>query len=284
MYNRMYKFFSDNNLIYSLQFGFRQKYSTVHALNSLKENIKKNLYEGNIGCGIFVDLQKAFDTIEHEILLSKLEHYGIRGLANEWVKSYLSNRKQYVSISGYDSNLADVKFVVPQGSVFGLLLFLIYINDLNQALKFCKVHHFADDTNLIHFSKSVYRLNKYVNLDLKNLTYWLNANRISLNVKKTELVIFKHQRKKLDSPIKIKLNRKRLYPSKSIKYLGIKIDENLNWKQHIHDIAIKLNRANALLFTIRKYVNKHILRTIYFAIFDSHINFANLLWGQNLHA
>ena len=284
MYNRMYKFFSDNNLIYSLQFGFRQKYSTVHALNSLKENIKKNLYEGNIGSGIFVDLQKAFDTIEHEILLSKLEHYGIRGLANEWVKSYLSNRKQYVSISGYDSNLADVKFVVPQGSVFGLLLFLIYINDLNQALKFCKVHHFADDTNLIHFSKSVYRLNKYVNLDLKNLTYWLNANRISLNVKKTELVIFKHQRKKLDSPIKIKLNRKRLYPSKSIKYLGIKIDENLNWKQHIHDIAIKLNRANALLFTIRKYVNKHILRTIYFAIFDSHIKFANLLWGQNLHA
>ena len=108
-------------------------------------------------------------------------HYGIRGLVNEWFKSYLSNRKQYVSINGYDSNLADVKFGVPKGSVLGLLLFLVYINDLNQALKFCKVHHFADDTNLIHFSKSVYRLNKYVNLDLKNLTYWLNANRILLN-------------------------------------------------------------------------------------------------------
>ena len=163
-------------------------------------------------------------------------------------------------------------------------MFLVYINDLNQALKFCKVHHFADDTNLIHFSKSVNRLNKYVNLDLKNLTYWLNANRISLNVKKTELVIFKHQRKKIDSPIKIKLIRKRLYPSKSVKYLGIKIDENLNWKQHIHDIAIKLNRANALLSIIRNYVNKLTLRTIYFAIFDSHINYVNLIWGQNLHA
>ena len=261
MYNRMNKFFSYNNLIYSSQFGFRQKYSTVHALISLTENIRKKL-EGNIGCGIFVDLQKALDTVEHDILLSKLEHYGIRGLANEWFKSYLSNRKQYVSINGYDSNLADVKFGVPQGSVLGPLLFLIYNNDLNQALKFCKVHLFADDTNLIHFSKSVYRLNKYVNLDLKNLTYWLNANRISLNVKKTELVIFKHQRKKLDSPIKIKLSRKTLYPSMSVKYLGIKIDENLNWKQHIHDIVIKLNRANALLFTIRHYVNKHILRTI----------------------
>ena len=210
MYNRMYKFFSDNDLIYPLQFGFSQKYSTVHALISLTENIRKNLDEGNIGCGIFVDLQKAFDTVEHDILSSKLEHYGIRGLANEWFKSYLSNRKQYVSINGYDSNLADVKFGVPQGSVLVPLLFLIYINDLNKALKFCKVHHFVDDTNLIYFSKSVYSLNKYINLDLKNLTYWLNANRISLNVEKTELVIFKHQRKKLDKPIKIQLNRKTL--------------------------------------------------------------------------
>ena len=284
MYNRMYKFFSDNTLIYSLQFGFRQKYSAVHALISLTENIRKNLDEGNIGCGIFVDLQKAFDTVEHDILLSKLDHYGIRGLANEWFKSYLSNRKQYVSINGYGSNLADVKFGVPQRSVLGPLLFLIHINDLNQALKFCKVHHHVDDTDLIQFRKSGYRLNKYVNLDLKNITYWLNANRISLDLKKTELVVFKHQRKKLGSPIKIKLNRKWLYPSKSVKYLGIKLDENLNWKQQIHDSTMKLNRANALLFTIRNYINNHILRTVYFAIFDSHINYANLIWGQNLHA
>ena len=89
-------------------------------------------------------------TVEHDILLSKLEHYGIRGLANEWFKSYLSYRKQYVSINGYDFSLADAKIVVPQGSVLDLLLFLVYVNDLNQALK---VHHFADDTNLIHFSK-----------------------------------------------------------------------------------------------------------------------------------
>ena len=127
MYNRIYKFFSDNNVIYSLQFGFRQKYSTVHALTSLTENIRKNLHEGNIGCGIFVDSQKAFDTVEHDILLSKLEHYGIHSLANEWFKSYLSNRNQYVSINGYDSTLAEVRLGVPQGSVLGPLLFLIYI-------------------------------------------------------------------------------------------------------------------------------------------------------------
>ena len=97
-------------------------------------------------------------------------------------------------------------------------------------------------------------------------------------------MIFKYQRKKLDSPIKIKISRKRLYPSKSVKYLSIKIDENLNWKQHIYDIAIKLNRANALLYTIRNFVNRHILRTIYSAIFDTHLNYGNLIWGQNLNA
>ena len=112
--------------------------------------------------------------------MSKLENYGTHGVTNEWFKSYLSNRKQNFSINGYDSNLADLKFGVPQGPVLGSLLFLLYINDLTQALKFCKVHHDADDTNLIHLSKSVYRLNKYVQLDLKNLTYWLNANQISL--------------------------------------------------------------------------------------------------------
>ena len=103
-------------------------------------------------------------------------------------------------------------------------------------------------------------------------------------MKKTELVVFKHQSKKLDSPIKIKLSRKRLCPSKLVKDLRIKIDENLNWKQNIHDVAMKLNRANALLYTIKNFVNRDILRTIYFPIFDTHLNYANLIWGQNLNA
>ena len=106
---------------------------------------------------------------------------------------------------------------------------------------------------------------------------------ISLNVEKTELVIFKHKKKKLECPIRIKLSRKRLYPSNSIKYLGVKIDKNLNWNDHIHDIATKLNRANALLFKIRNYVNFNTLKSIYFAIFDSHIDYAKLVWVQNLN-
>ena len=157
MYTRIVKFF---NLFYLLQFGFRQNYSTTHALISLTETIRKCLDEEKLACGIFVDLQRAFDTVEHDILLTKLEHYGVRGLVNDWFKSYLSDRKQFVSINGHDSNLVSLLYGVPQGSVLGPLLFLIYINDLNQAIKFCKVHHFADDTNLLHFSKSITRLKK----------------------------------------------------------------------------------------------------------------------------
>ena len=139
--------------------------------------------------------------MEHDILLAKLEHYGIHSLANEWFRSYLSNRKQYVSVNGHESSLASVLYGVPQGSVLGPLLFLIYINGLNQTIKFCKVHHFADDTNLLHFNKSVAKLNKLVNQDMKILTVWLNANKISLNVEKAKLVIFKHQRKRHDTEI-----------------------------------------------------------------------------------
>ena len=138
--------------------------STFHALISVTVDIRKNLDKGNTGCGIFVDLQKAFDTVEHDILLAKLEYYGIHGQANNWFKSYHFNRKQFVSINSHISNQTSVKYGVSQGSALDPLLFLIYINDLNLAIKFCKVHHFAVDTNLLHFSKSVNKLNKQISI------------------------------------------------------------------------------------------------------------------------
>ena len=166
MYKRFYTFLNKNNVIYNLQLKFRQQYSTSQALINITENIKKALDDGNIDCGVFVDLQKAFDTVDHQILLAKLNHYGIRGVSNDWFKSYLSNRNQYVSINGYESGLAALNCGVPQGSVLGSLLFLLYINDLNQAIKFCKVYHFADETNLLCLSNSIKKLNKLVNADL----------------------------------------------------------------------------------------------------------------------
>ena len=112
---------------------------------------------------------------------------------------------------------------------------------MDTAIKFCKVHHFADDTNLLYTSKSLKKLSKFINFDLKNLSNWLHANKISLNVSKTELIIFKPRMKKVDFDLKLKLNGKRIYPTKSVNYLDIKIDESLTWNEHINDIAIKLN-------------------------------------------
>ena len=143
--------------------------------------------------------------------MAKLHHYGIHGVSNDWLKSYLSNRNQYVSINGFDSGLAAINCGIPQGSVLGPLLFLLYINDLNQAIKFCKVHHFADDSNLLCMSNSIKKLNKLVNADL-------NAD-----VKMTEMVIFKSKQKKFEGDLKLKLCGKRLYPTESIKYLGVKL-------------------------------------------------------------
>ena len=186
MYRRLYTFLNNNNIIYDLQFGFRKQYSTSHALISITENIRKALDDGNIDCGVFVDLQKAFDTVDHQIPLAKLNHHVIRRVSNDWFKSYLSNPPQYVSINEYESDLATLNCGVPQGSVLGPLLFLLYIDDLNQAIKFCKILHFADDTNLLCLSNSIKKLNKLVNADLQHLANWLNTNKISLKGKQKQ--------------------------------------------------------------------------------------------------
>ena len=167
MHNSLYNFLNGNNITYPLQFGSRQKYSTSFALIHLTETIKEALDQGKYSCDIFVDLQKAFDTVDHNILMGKLKHFGIRGVAYCWFESYLKGRKQHVSINGFNSKDLPISYGVPQGSVLGPLLFLLYINDLHTAIKFCKVHQFADDTNLLHISKSIKKLNKFVNFDLK---------------------------------------------------------------------------------------------------------------------
>ena len=193
---KLYSFFERNNCLYNFQFGFRHRHSTTHTLVKICDQIQKAIDKGQFACGVFIDLQKAFDTVNHKILLSKLSYYGVRSNALDWFESYLTMRTQYVTISGSTSEKANIIHGVPQGSVLGPLLFLIYINDLHKAIMHSTVHHFADDTNLLYINKSAKKINKHINHDLRLLSDWLRANKISLNVDKTELVLFRSKKNK----------------------------------------------------------------------------------------
>ena len=191
IHNRLSKFLEENKCLFSKQFGFRNKHSTTHALINLTETIRKALDDDECACGVFLDFQKAFDSVNHKILLKKLEHYGVRGHARKWFTSYLAGRKQYTTVSNIDSQLKDISYGVPQGSVLGTLLLLIYINDLNRAITYSYIRHFADDTNILYRDKSLRKINQRINFDLKNIVKWLRGNRIALNTNKTEIVLFR---------------------------------------------------------------------------------------------
>ena len=173
-----------------------------------------------------------------------------------------------------------MNYGVPQGSVLGPLLFLIYINDLNKAIKFCTTHHFADDTNLLYVGKTLKKIQKYVNLDLRFLCKWLKANKISLNASKTELIVFRDPRKISNYELKIQIDGKKLIPSKFVKYLGIYIDCHLSWQQQEKTMHTRLSRATGMLCKIRHFVSDATLRMIYYVIFSSILMYGSQIWGQ----
>ena len=275
----MYSFLEKNKLLNNNQFGFRLNHSTSHALINLTEAIKRQIDGKKLVAGDFIDLEKAFDTVNHSILCNKLNQYGFRGKINDLILSFLSNRRQYVSINGYDSTERPILFGVPQGSTLGPLLFLLYINDLSYCLKHTTATHFADDICLIYASSNIKTIETCFNFDLKNLNEWLRASRLSLNIKKTKLLIFhsKFNRNKFD--ISIKIQGVKLKPNDQVKYLGLIIDHTLSWDKHINELCIKLSKANGILSKLRHFVPPSTLISVYYAIFYSHLNYSILVWS-----
>ena len=246
MHKSSYNFLEDNNILYNKQFGFRKNNSTMDALIKITEKIKESVDKGKYGCGIFIDLRKAFDTVNHDILLLKMEHHGVRGTSLQWFKSYLYERKQYVYINGECSELKLISCGVPQGSVLGPLLFLIYINDLPNISNKLDLYLFADDTNIYYEDESLGNLEKKVNKELKNLYLWLSVYRLALNIEKTNFVIFHPFNKHLKYNETIKIHKKAITEKQSIKYLGILIDSTLSWKDHITNLSKKAIKINFL--------------------------------------
>ena len=207
-------FLNANEILFERQFGFRHNHSTTHALSAITEKIRQACDLGNFACGVYLDLQKAFDAVDHDILLKKLEYYGIRGITtNSWFQSYLNDRMQFTTVNKSQSSKKYLKYGVPQGSVLGPLLFILFINDLNKAIEFSSVHHFADDTNFILTDKSMKRINKHINRDLKLVVESIRANKLSLNTSKTELVIFKSKNKIVTKHLNFCISGQKIEPS-----------------------------------------------------------------------
>ena len=235
MHTRLYLFLEQHKAIFISQFGFQKNKSTMHSLIEIVEKIKFCIEEKKYGCGIFIDLKKAFDTVNHNILLKKLEHYGVRGTSLNWFSSYLTNRSQFVSYNNIFSETRYITCGVPQGSVLGPLLFLLYINDLPNISKKLKFFLFADDTNIFFESSKLHEIEKTVNKELIKLNVWLNVNRLSLNISKTNFVIFAPVNKPMKC-ITILINRQAIAQKDYVKYLGVLIDSRLTFQQHISSI------------------------------------------------
>ena len=273
IHKRLYSFLESHNILYHNQFGFRKNNSTTNALIQITEKIKESIDNGKYGCGIFIDLRKAFDTVNHEILLKKLEHYGIRDSMLDWFRSYLKDRKQYVSIN-------------EQGSVLGPLLFLIYINDLPNISKILNFYLFADDTNIYYESNSLRDIERTINKELQKLYLWLNVNRLSLNIDKTNFLIFHPYNKPLKQHVTIKINKKAIMEKEYIKYLGVLVDSSLSWKYQISrkyqisSLTRKISRSIGVMYKLRPFLPLSVMKNVYYSLIYSHIIYAIEVWGS----
>ena len=280
VYNRLFQFLVKHKILHTSQYGFQKDLSTELAILELQDRISDTLNKQECCIGIFMDLSKAFDTLDHDILLYKLNHYGVRGTALGWFRNYLSGRKQFVSVNGTSSELLPTTCGVPQGSILGPLLFLIYINDLASVSKYAATILFADDTNVIYKGKTYEDIKQIIKEDLYKISDWFRANKLALNESKTNYVIFHVRHNKPPDNFSIKLNNIELERVEYTKFLGVMIQENLQWKHHINYTANKVARATGILAKLKHYLPRYILLTIYNSLCLSHLSYAITVWGE----
>ena len=242
-----------------------------------KENHQKTI-------SVFLDLSKAFDTLDPKILLAKLERYGMRGIVHNWFNSYLTNRQLRVKCQASSestnkySDLYHVKFGAPQGSCLGPLLFLLFTNDLYQNIEHCSAILFADDTTIYKSHRNVRYLKWCIEEDLRTISDWFKANKLTLNLSKTVYIFFGNNKTEVKPNLEI--NNRILKPVRVAKFLGLWLDEDLNWNTHITKLINKIKRNMHLLQVPKNLFNEHALKTIYHAHIQSHLNYGLLIWGS----
>ena len=278
VYNQLYNFLEHFDILSSAQFGFRRGKSTIQAVMDHLKFVYNNLDDGCSVISIFMDLSKAFDCLDHTILLNKLEKYGIRGITNTWFKSYLTDRKQFVSVNNTNSDTRNITHGVPQGSNLGPLLFLIFINDFPQANPFFKYNLFADDSTLtckFHKSNEMYIKSK-IETELQSVFSWLQMNKLKINFDKSKFMMFSYGKKY--SLTTLTLGNNSISRTESIKFLGITIDQNLNFRPHTSSLSTKISKINGLLFRLNNILPCDSLQLLYSALLVPHIVYGIEIW------
>lgn len=264
-----------NNILCNEQYGFRTSCNTTIALYDLCTRIQDNVYAKLKTAALFLDLQKAFDTVSVDLLLEKTKSIGIEGRASSWLESYLRNRKQYVHVNNADSDHLVISCGVPQGSILGPILFLIFINDFQQLPLMGKPHLFADDIALVYAACSDDVLESHLNTDLKINSSYLRRNKLCLNVKKTKYMNFQNSR-----DMEVFYDGEMIEEVDSFQYLGITLDKWFKYRLHLDNLEKKLSSAAGIFRRISKYLNDFTRRAIFFSLFHSHLSYGIEIWGS----
>lgn len=285
--NRMVHFSDKYSLITPSQFGFRKQLSTELALLEQKDYIFQTFEDKKIALGVFVDFTKAFDHLNHDLLIKKLMKYGFRGKVAALIESYLAHRQQYVYINGYSSDIKPIASGVPQGSILGPFLFNLYVNDIVNINKNIKYVIYADDTSLFFTGYCFHDLVISANKTLKDLVSWSQDNALKINVSKTKAILFHSRNKSINITCDIILNSTKVDILSSFKTLGVIFSESMSWDEHVHYILSKLARVVGLLYRHRSIFPTNVKLMLYHSLFLAHINYCHLVWGNttqtNIH-
>ena len=282
-YIQFYNFLVQNKLLYGGQHGFRTQHSTETALYEFVDKVNNFLDTGYLPLATYLDLSKAFDTLDHSILLAKLNYYGVKNAALSWFQSYLTGRTQYTVFKECSSSTYPLITGVPQGSILGPLLFLVYFNDIYRSSNKVNMIMYADDTTVL-FPLSPSNLQRdisVVNQELQNIQAWLSLNKLSLNISKTKYMVFHFPQRKIDfenfpSPY---INNEPIIRTSEFDFLGVIVHENLSWKPHVAKISIKIARTTGVLKRLQHTIPKHILKLLYNSLILPHLCYGILAWG-----